>query len=156
MDRMKNLSKYLVFIIIFYFFSNILITICMKGTYKEIKTEILTKTPQIELTETKATYINGYTIGKIINNTEHILDNKYLKIDCYSVRDVKLGTKYIRINDLKPNEARDFKMGFKFTDVYRCKISYVEHVVEATDDQFISDDMTTTMILSGLIFLCLM
>lgn len=155
MDRLKTLSKYLIWIIIGYFFSNILITICLKGTYKEIKSQVIDNvSPKIELIETKATYINGYTEGKVTNNTGSTIDNKFVKIDCYSARDVKLGTKYVRISDLKPNETMDFRMGFKFTDVYRCNVSYVEEAISATEEQFISDDMTTAMILGGLIMLC--
>lgn len=156
MDRMKTLTKYLVILIIFYFFSNIIITVCIKGTYKEIKAEVLTDVPKIELIETKATYINGYVIGKVTNNTGSVINNKYIKIDCYSARDVNLGTKYVTIGNLQPNESIDFKMGFKFTDVYRCEISYVEEAGSATEDQFLSDDLTTSMILGGLILMCFM
>ena len=156
MDRLKVLSKYLIWVIIGYFFSNILITICLKGTYKEIKSQVLTDTsPKIELFETKATYINGYTEGRVTNNTGETIDNKFVKIDCYSARDVKLGTKYVRISDLKPNEVMDFKMGFKYTDVYRCNVSCVDEATNATEEEFISDNLTTTMILGGLIMLCL-
>ena len=155
MDRLKVLSKYLIWVIIGYFFSNILITICLKGTYKEIKSQVLTDTsPKIELFETKATYINGYTEGRVTNNTGETIDNKFVKIDCYSARDVKLGTKYVRISDLKPNEVMDFKMGFKYTDVYRCNVSYVEEASNATDEEFISDNLTAAMIIGGLIMLC--
>ena len=155
MDRLKTLSKYLIWVIIGYFFSNLIITFCIKGTYKEIKTQVLTDiSPKIELIETKATYINGYTEGRVTNNTSETIDNKFVKIDCYSARDVKLGTKYVRINNLKPNETMDFKMGFKFTDVYRCNISYVEDVRNATEEEFVSDNLTTAMILGGLIMLC--
>ncbi len=157
MGRLKTLTKYLLMVVAFYFFSNILITIVLKGTYKEIKTQMIESTsPKIEIIQTKATYINGYTEGKVTNNTGEVIDNKFVKIDCYSARDVKLGTKYVRISDLKPNETMDFRMGFKFTDVYRVNISYVDEAINVQDEEFISDDLTTSMILGGLILLCFM
>lgn len=157
MDRLKTFAKYAVIILIFYIFSDILIFIGINGTYKTIKNyEILSQSPKVDVSESKATYINGYVNGNITNNTENLIDKTYIKIDFYSERNVNLGTKYIEIQNLKQNNTRDFRIAFKFTDVARYEISVVDEPVNATDEEFFSDEMRFRLLLSGLIMLYFM
>ena len=84
--------------------------------------------PQVIVTENKATYVNGYVKGSIKNNTVGILNNMYLKIDMYSSRDVNLGTKYVKINNLNSNEIQDFEMWYQYTDVDYVELTIVDEV----------------------------
>ena len=63
MSRMKTFFIYAVLIVAFYFLSNILIYLFIKGTYKDITGEIAAD--NIEVVKAEATYVNGYIDGKI-------------------------------------------------------------------------------------------
>ena len=154
MSRLKTFIIYALIIIGFYFFSNVLIFFSVKGSYNNINGEVLTTAPDIEIQEAKATYINGYVDGIINNNTETKIENKYIKIDIFSERNVKLGTKYVNIENLDVDQTQEFHMGYRLTDSFRYEISFVEEAVDAEEEQFISEELTGYLLLSGLIVLC--
>ena len=156
MSRMKTFFIYALIIIVFYFYSNLLIEVGTKSTYKTIEAkEILTNIPKVEIYDAKATYINGYVEGKITNNTDSKIDKKYIKIDFYSKHNINLGTKYVEIDNLEKNETKDFRMAFKLTDVNFFNITVVEEAKDATEQQFISEEMKTTALFTTLILLCI-
>jgi len=149
MSRMKTFFVYAIIIILFYFLSNILIYLFIKGTYKDITGEIVSD--NIEVIKAKSTYVNGYIDGKITNNAMEELIDKYVKIEIYSKRGVCLGIKYIDIPYLEAGEEKEFHIGYKLKDAYRYKISVVENVNEATEEQFISEEMKWYIIAATLI-----
>lgn len=156
MDRMKTFGLYALCIILFFIFSNVMINVAIKATYMQIGADILLQENlKIELDEARATYVNGYVEGSIKNigkNTE----STYIKIDLYSKRDILLGTKYVKVEDLKQNEERNFRMGFKFTDVDHCKLEMVKDIDEqnVTEEQFISTEIRFARLLATVILLC--
>lgn len=153
---MAKLKKYLLYVIIivaFWIFSDILIYISINSTYANVNTRVYSISPEITVGESKATYVNGYIKGNIKNNTDSIINNKYLKIELYSPRDVKLGTKYIKIENLDVNKYQEFEMWYKFTDVEYVNITVTDNIENATEEEFLSQEATTTLILGTLIVL---
>ena len=134
-------------------FSDILIYISINSTYKHTEAKIYTNYPEIIIGQSKATYVNGYVKGSIKNNTDGIINNKYLKIDMYSARDLKLGTKYIEITNLQPNEYKDFEMWYKFTDVDYVTITTTDNISSATEEEFLSQETATYLVLGTLLVL---
>lgn len=155
MKRMKTFLIYALLIVALWVFSDIVIYLTINGTYKPKEARVYATSPQIIIEENKATYINGIVRGRIKNNTEEILDNTYLKIDMYSKRDVNLGTKYVKINNLNKDEVQEFEMGYKFTDVDYVIISTTNNVENATIDQFESQKLSFYFIVGTLMFLYL-
>lgn len=154
MSRLKTFLIYGLIVAAFYFFSNVMVFLSVKGMYKDIGGKVTTKVPTIEITEAKATYINGYVDGRIKNNTENNIENQYVKIAIYSERDVNLGTKYVKIEKLEKEQTQDFHMGYRFKDSYRYEISVVDEIGDATEEQFVSEEMTGLLLLSGILVLC--
>ena len=107
----------------------------------------------IDILEAKATYVNGYIDGKIKNNTQEEITNKYVKIDIYSERNVCLGTKYVEIEKLSANETMDFYMGYKLKDSDRYEISIVDNKIDIEEEQLISDELAWYAIATTLIVL---
>lgn len=155
MDRMKTFGIYALCIILFYIFSNVMINIAVKTSYRPIDVEIeQTQNLKLDTTEVKATYVNGYVEGNIKNVSSNT-ENTFIKIDLYSKRDVLLGTKYVKVNNLDPNETQDFRMGFEFTDINYCKIQTVNDIPETvTEEQFSSTELRFALLLTKVIFLC--
>ena len=154
MSRLKTFLLYALIVVGFYFFSNILIFLSVKGSYQNIDGKIITSMPNVEIKEAKATYINGYLNGSVTNNTEAKIENKYIKIDIFSERNLNLGSKYIKIESLDVNQVQEFHMGYRFTDSYRYEVSCVDSVENASEEQFVSEDLTTYLLFAGLLVLC--
>lgn len=155
MKRMKTFFIYALLITLLWIFSDIVIYFSINGTYKPKETKISVSSPEVIITENKATYVNGVVKGSIKNNTEKIIDGVYLKIDMYSPRDVNLGTKYIEINNLKPNQVREFEMGYKFTDVSYVTITTTDNVQNVSAEELQSDAGNLYFLFGTLLFLYL-
>ena len=155
MDRMKTFGLYALCIILFFIFSNVMITIALKSSYDAIDSYVeLPSNLQINITQAKATYVNGYVGGTLTNIGEEI-EKTYMKIDLYSEREVLLGTRYIEFNSFKPNETKEFKMGFKLTDVDHAKISFVSEVGnEVNEEQFKNVELNVIVLLATVFILC--
>lgn len=153
MKRIKTFFIYAILIAIFWLFSDLLIYVAIHGTYSNIETKVYVNSPEITVLKSKATYVNGVVSGNIKNNTNSILNNKYLKIDFYSKRNTKLGTKYIKINNLQINDNVKFEMWYKFTDVNYATITVTDNVNNATEQEFLSEETKTSLIIGSLIIL---
>jgi hypothetical protein len=155
MQRMKTFAIYAILVILFFIFSNVMINVALKAQYKPIdtyKTEV--QNVGIDITEAKATYVNGYVGGQLINNGNEI-EKTYIKIDLYTQRDVYMGTKYIQIDNLKQGETRDFRIGFKYTDVDHAYITLVDEVSEDEPEQsFISENLKGIYLLTTILMIC--
>lgn len=153
MKRLKTLFLYGLMIAAFWFLSDFLIYMAIHGTYKPIDTRIVFNTPTISISESKATYVNGYVKGNIYNDTDKTIDNKYLKIDLYSQRDVLMGTKYVKIENLEKQKKVDFEMWFKFTDVKYCIINMTDDISNATEEQLLSQETQFYLVIGTLFIL---
>src|SRR5574344_589562 len=127
MNRMKTFFKYFLIIVIVYILSNIISYMLLKANYKNISCEVDAVTPTtIEITKSKASLVNGYAEGKITNNTSENINNKYLKFDCYTKRNVNVGTKYVEINNLASGEIQDFQIKYNYNQVDHIITSIVD------------------------------
>lgn len=124
MARMKTFFIYFILVVAFFIFSQIMIYIAINTTFQYKNIEIKAKIP-IEA-EVQATSINGFAKGKIINQTESDIQNKYIKIECYSKHDVLMGTKYIAIDKVEAKEEKEFEVHFNFNKVDRAVIDIVD------------------------------
>lgn len=153
---MSTLKKFLMYgswVLLFFIFSQIMIFIAINTTYKYKKVEVYTTA--ITEAEVQATSINGFAKCKVVNKTQSNIENKYIKIDCYSKKDTLMGTKYIKIDEIQPNEEKEFEVRFKFNRVDKAKIQIIDEIEQdVSEEQLVSDpEMTLAMIISALILL---
>lgn len=153
MKRLKTFLIYALIIAVFWIFSDILIYIAVNGTYAHVDSKVYITSPEITIGESKATYVNGFVKGSIKNNTSEIINEKYIKIDLYSTRDIKLGTKYVKIDNLQPNEQKEFEMWYKFTDVDYLTITITDDIQNASEEEFISQEMAGYLVVGALLTL---
>ena len=122
MNRMKTFFKYLLLVILFYVFSNIMINALFKVSYSDIKEyDINVADVYVDVTEAKASKRNGYINGIVKNNTSKTVENKYLKITMISKYGNELGEKYIKIDKLEPTQLRKFEIKFDYDNVMKFK-----------------------------------
>lgn len=154
MKQVKKILKYVILIIVLYFFSRFLIYLGLNATYKDIKVE--GNVPkQINVEYAQATKVNGRILGKISNNEENI-NGKYIKTDIYNSKNELLGTKYLNITEIEKNETKKFAVFFKKNSVDHCSISIVDkkdiNTEKLFDGIFLTEDMKTHIIISTLIY----
>ncbi len=153
MSRLKTFLLYALAIAAFWFVSDFLIYMAINGTYQSIESNVVAEVPNINVAESKATYVNGYVKGNIYNNSNETIHDKYVKIDLYSPRNVYLGTKYFKIENLEEGQTTEFEMWFKFQDVEYCNITIVDNAQDATEEQFTSEETKFYLIVGALTIL---
>ena len=126
MSRMKTFFKYFLAIVIVYILVDIGSFYILKSTYLTKDYSVEDSILDVQVTEAKATYLNGYINGTVKNSTDATVNNKYLKIDSYSKRGVLLGTKYVKINDLNKGESTAFSSSFNYNQIDNMKISLID------------------------------
>ena len=134
MSRMKTFLKYLMIVIAFYVFSNIMINAFLKVSYVDMHDyEINVDQVFIDVSEAKTSKKNGYIKGIVKNNTDVIVENKYLKFSMLSKNGNVLGEKYIRIDKIEPEQLRKFELKFEYDNVKSFKIEMTDTKPEEQD-----------------------
>lgn len=149
MERLKTFLIYALLIIGFFILSEFLINVGLNSTYKPIerKDEI----SQITIYQAEATLVNGRIRGVVTNSQPDELNNKFIKIDFYSERDVFLGKKYVALEDIQPNETKSFEVFFKLEDVEYYSMSIVDEREEG-EIELIPEEFTKPEIILLTIF----
>ena len=137
MDRMKTLTKYVLWVILFYIFSNLMIYLNIETTYQNIGRK--DNLSQVTVYQAQATKINGRIKGNIYNNTENKITNNYLRIDLYSERGNFLGSKYIDVSNMRDNETREIEIYFKVQDVEYYEMKFVDEKEEGELPEMLKD-----------------
>lgn len=137
MDRMKTLAKYVIWLVLFYIFSNLMIYLNIESTYQNIGRK--DNLPQVTVYQAQATKVNGRIKGSIYNSEAHKITNKYLRIDLYSERDIFLGSKYIDVSTMRDSETRNFEEYFKVQDVDYYEMKFVDEKEEGELPEMLKD-----------------
>ena len=137
MDRMKTLLKYVLWVILFFIFSNIMINFSLETTYQNIGRK--DNLEQVNVYQAQATKINGRIKGTIYNNAENKITNNYLRIDLYSERNVFLGSKYVDVTSMRDDETRNFEVYFKVQDVDYYEMNFTDEKVEGELPEMLKD-----------------
>lgn len=147
MDTMKRFAKYLILLIVFWVFSDILINVSINSIYKDIEPQNPLSS-QISISRAEATSVNGRINGVVTNNTDNNISGKYLKVDLYSSTGNLLGTKFLDIGNVGDNESRSFETYFKFQNVKAYDVTIVdEKTDEVSSESFMTEDMTNFAVL---------
>lgn len=137
MDRMKTLAKYVIWLVLFYIFSNLMIYLNIESTYQNIGRK--DNLPQVTVYQAQATKVNGRIKGSIYNSEANKITNKYLRIDLYSERDVFLGSKYIDVSTMRDSETRNFEEYFKVQDVDYYEMKFVDEKEDGELPEMLKD-----------------
>lgn len=146
MSTMKRFAKYVIWLILFWILSDVLIKIGIDSTYKNIQQR--GEIPSgIEIVQMQATSVNGRAKIKV---NEVALSKKFVKIDLYSYTGVNLGTQYLEIGEVKENESKEIETYFKISEVKSYEIELVDEKGESTEG-FMDTALSTLTVLGILI-----
>ena len=152
MSTVKKFAKYVIWIILFWILSDILIYYGLNSTYKDIENKG-DNISNVTVSEAEATKVNGRIIGKITNTEESNLNGKYLKINLYAESGNLLATEYVEVGNLRANEVKSFESYFKMQDVKSYDINIVDEKEENSDGVFMTEDMTKIGVLALLTYM---
>ena len=139
MSRLKTFGKYILLLVAFYIVSNILAYFCIVTTYSPIDKEINeSNNISITIKNAKATIVNGKIEGKIKNNSNEQLENKYLKCDLISKRGPLILTKYIEIESIEAGEEKNITVNFRAENINKCVIQVVDEYTEGENTKLIN------------------
>ena len=144
MDKLKKYFIYILLLVGFFILSNFLINVGLNSTYKKI-TRKEDNLSQVVIYQEEATFVNGRIKG-IVSNTSAIND-KYIKFDFYSERNVKLGSTYIEIDKTKVDMP--IEIYFKLRDVSYYTITTVNEKDKSGEIDLIPKDLTKPEVLVG-------
>lgn len=135
MSTLKRFLKYIIWLVLFFIFSEFLINVGLASSYKTLERK--DSFEQVVIQDAESTLVNGKIIGTINNPAE--IDGKYLRIDIYSERNMLLGTRYIDLE--KATSSQEFKVFYELEDSTSYEISVVN---EKTDQELkiIPDEWT--------------
>ena len=134
MSRMKTFLKYVILLLLFYVFSNIMINAFLKVSYTNVSDyDINVSEAFVDVNEAKVSNRNGYINGIIKNNTDNVIENKYLKFSMLSKNGNVLGEKYVKIDKIEVNQLRNFEVKFDYDNVKTFKIEMTDTKPEDID-----------------------
>ena len=123
MSKLKKFFKYILLLVAFMIFSELIINVGLNSSYKKIQRK--DNIPQVEMKQAEATLVNGRMKGTIKNSNEDFLTNKFVQVELFSKRDVLVGRKYIPITTTEVTRTQDFEFYFELKDVTSYKVSIV-------------------------------
>ena len=126
MATVKKIAFYAILIVVFIIFTDCMIKVGLRNTYRTISGKIDVTSPEIIMNEVKTTDVNGYAKGNIKNNSDKDIDRIYIKLDLYSKRDVNLGTEYLEINNLKIGKEQEFEIKYRYSNVNHYEITIID------------------------------
>ncbi len=150
MDRLKTFLIYALLVVGFIIFSELLINLSLETSYANLGRKDNLK--QVTIYQAQATKVNGRIKGKIFNDENDKIKDRYLKIDLYSERDVLLGSKYIDLLGIRDNETRNLEVYFKLQDVDYYEVSFVEEKESEGELPEMIKDLTKSEILVLTVF----
>ena len=130
MEKLKRYFKYVLLLILLFIFVSIVSRLLIISMYKPKECTVLFESPKIEIIDSKATNANGYIYGCITNTTGNIIENKYIKLDCYSEYENNINTGYAQIFKLEPNESQYFTIKYRCEGTEKVEISMSDTVPE--------------------------
>ncbi len=137
MNKVKKLAKYVIWLILFYIFSDIMINIGLNTVYKNIENK--SKLSQVTITKAESTNVDGRIYGQIDLDKNSALIGKYIKVDLYSKRDILLGRDYIKIEKNGNEKIQTFQKHFKYNNVSYYDLSIINEEQKQKEIKEITD-----------------
>lgn len=153
MKTMKLFRNLFIIFVLLFIFVSVMSEAFIKSTYTLIGENIVvSESPKIEILEARSTNVNGFVKAKITNNTDKDINNQYIKLDFFSKYDNNLGTKYLKVDNLKVGESKNFELEHKYEGAQRVTAEITDKIPETyTFNYKLSDTDKLALFIGGLI-----
>ena len=138
MDRMKTFLIYFLLLIGFFFLSYVLENGLIASMYTPIMGNVNTIENEnqeitVSVNGATATNVNGYINFIVKNNSDKEKALCYAKVDLYSKNGLLSATEYVKIENLKPGEEREYNVKFKANEIASYEVSIVDTVPDKSN-----------------------
>lgn len=145
MSRLKTFLKYVIWVVLFFIFSEFLINVSLNSSYNDIERK--DNLTQVQVSQAEATLVNARIKGTITNTQE--LGGTYVRFDFYSERDNVVGRKYIQLEKSVPNQ--EFSIYLDAEDIASYEVS-VTNEIQDDELNIVPDELTRPEIIVATIF----
>lgn len=136
MNRMKTFLAYFIAFIAFYILTDVLISITLTNSYKDIScTKNETASYVATVNTAKATSVSGYVEGTIKLKEDIQNQEKYMQVDFYSKYGHCIGRKYIDLSSVNSEQEKEFKVNFDYNNIATYQITTTNEVEKLSDVQ---------------------
>lgn len=125
-DTLKKWGKHILLIIGIYAITTALVFVGFNLNYKDINLEGQLPT-QVSIAKAEATKKDGRIYGYISNSKENNVNGKYIKTQVYNDNNEVLEVQYLKVDDVKYNEKKMFKVFFKLQNAKKYSIELVNN-----------------------------
>lgn len=133
MSRMKTFLKYIIWLVAFYVFSQVLIFIGLNASYKPIESlDENSIVEEVTVSKAEATSVNGRIFGEFKQDENNSLNGKYIKIIIYDKEKRLSGVKYIQIQETN----QSFKVYFQSNYIDYYEIDIVDSIDSLEEEQY--------------------
>lgn len=123
----NNLKRYFLYFIIIFAFVSIGTYMAIKTMYKDIQAyEIQATNPTVTVSEAKATNVNGYIRGEVINEGEEDISDKYLLCLLCNKNNEVISREYINIGTVFAGQTKTYELKFKQDNVERFYVAVTD------------------------------
>lgn len=126
MDSMKTIAKYVLWVLGLYILTAVLVFIGFNLNYKDITCNN-GYVEQLSIEKAEATSSTGRIYGYVTNLKENNINGKYIKVEVFDGNNEKDEVQYLKINDVKYNDKKMFKVFFKTDNAKYCNITIVDN-----------------------------
>ena len=100
MSRLRTFLIYVIWIVLFFIFSEFIICVGLNSSYRDIERK--DSLAQVQISQAQATLVNGRVKGTVTNTQE--LGGEYVRFDFYSERGNVVGRKYVQLQKSMPSQ----------------------------------------------------
>ena len=99
----------------------------VKAMYHDIQSyEINASNPTVTVSEAKATNVNGYVRGEVINEGEEDITNRYLLFLLCDENNEVISREYIDIGTISVGQTKTYELKFKVDNVDRFYVTVTD------------------------------
>ena len=114
----KNLKRWFLYGILLFAFVTVGVIVGIKSMYQPFNSYLVSNDViTIKVDEAKKTNVNGYVKGSISNISDSEVNGKYIKFIFLSKNDENIGSEYIEIGTLKPQETKTYEEKFRYQNI---------------------------------------
>lgn len=134
MDRMKTFFIYFLLFSGLFIIFNLLENGLVSSMFSEVKGSVINNdTMSVEVTDSKASNVNGYMNVKITNYSDDYIEKAYAKVDLIDEYGYTAITEYVTIEDLAPRESKEFRIKYKGNSIKGYKIGFVPELPDKSN-----------------------
>lgn len=133
MKRMKTFFIYFLLLLGLYIVSNLLQQGLILNMYSAIEGNAESNNQlEINVSNAKATNVNGYMNLSVTNNSNDYIEQAYAKVDFIDEYNLNAITQYAIIDDLEPGATNNYKINFRGNKINGYNITFVPELPDKT------------------------